>query len=86
MITIRNEPFGNGFILKFSEPGTGWRGWEVRAANSREIKLAVDHYNRVSTCSPENREKHSQFMVRDCPLCRMERLQKFGASTMKRVR
>lgn len=76
MITIRNAPYGNGFMLKFSEPGTGWRGWSVKAANSGEIKLAIDHYNRVSTLSEAMRDKHSRDEVKNCPLCRVSRLKK----------
>lgn len=59
MITITRE--GGGFSVKLSDQGSGMRAWKVKAANTDEVKKAVDHYlDGAHATAP------SQF----CPICR----------------
>jgi hypothetical protein len=57
MVTIEN--YNNGYRLKFSNPGTGTRGFSVKAADLTEVKIALDHYYDKPTHAASN-----------CPLCR----------------
>lgn len=50
---------GNGYKMRFSNPGTGWRGFSVQAGSVEEVQTAVEHYYRGHAAS-----------VPGCPLCR----------------
>lgn len=61
MVTITNH--NNGYKLKFSNPGTGTRGFTAFAVDLTETKIALDHYYGKPLHAKNN-----------CPLCReMER-------------
>lgn len=61
MITITHDGSG-GFQMKFSAPGTGWRGYAVKARTVKEVQVAVEHYLQA----------HGGRRV-NCPLCRRMR-------------
>jgi hypothetical protein len=64
MVTIEN--YNNGYRMKFSNPGTGTRGFSVQVADVIEMKIALDHYYGKSLHARSH-----------CPLCReVERKQK----------
>jgi hypothetical protein len=60
MITIERD--GNGFKMKFSAPGTGWRGFSAHARSVEEIHVAINHYYGIDGHIAGTRD--------DCPLCR----------------
>jgi hypothetical protein len=57
---------GNGFRVKISEPGTGWRGFSVQARDRKEVHECVDHYY-----SHRNARQHcGNQRKKVCPFCR----------------
>ena len=60
---------GGGYDLKFSAPGTGWRGIKVHARNVQEIHEAIDHHLVAAT--EEARQQHTNSQRENCPLCRL---------------
>ncbi len=60
---VQIKPEGNGFQMNFSEPGTGTRGFAVKAENLTEVHSAINHYMG-------GKEGHSHAPQTDCPLCR----------------
>jgi hypothetical protein len=59
MLTI--EPIYNKFKIKFSNPGSGWRGWSISVNSVAEIHTVIDHYHGL---------KHKESK---CPLCRKDK-------------
>ena len=56
----------NGFRVKISEPGTGWRGFSIQASNVKEVHECLDHYYRE-----RNGRQHCDCRRKKvCPLCR----------------
>ena len=58
MVTI--NPEGNGYKMRFSNPGSGMRGFSTTARDLDEVKAALDHY--TGNEKTKGRAK--------CPLCR----------------
>jgi hypothetical protein len=64
MVTIEHN--GNGYRMKFSNPGTGARGFSVKVADVVEMKICLDHYYGNGIHAKNH-----------CPLCReVERKQR----------
>ncbi len=61
MITISRQ--GTGYAVKVSEPGTGWRGYSLQAANLHESINVLRHYY-------EGGGEHTHDADPFCPLCR----------------
>ena len=66
---VKIERHGNGYKVKFSEPGTGWRGFSTIAQDLDEVKVSLDHYVGGSPKSVS----HALDSVESCPLCRDHR-------------
>ena len=66
---VKIERYGNGYKVKFSEPGTGWRGFSTTAQNLNEVNIALDHYMGGTPKAVS----HALDSVEDCPLCRDHR-------------
>ncbi len=60
---------GNGFEMKFSAPGTGWRGFKVHAQSVQEVHEAIDHHFVAAIGAV--REQHTTSERENCPLCRL---------------
>jgi hypothetical protein len=65
MITITPEL--NRFKVKFSDPGSGSRGYHVMADSLDEVHEAINHYHRHGPRAAQ----HSRNSIEHCPLCRM---------------
>ena len=67
MITIRHE--AEGCKMKFSNPGSGMRGFSVHARSVAEVHAALDHYLGVG--GGTRRQGHvNNTLAESCPLCR----------------
>ncbi len=61
MLTISR--WGDGFKVLLSNPGTGQRGFSVKARSLEEVHVAIDHYHMENKlCVHEGNP--------DCPICR----------------
>ena len=61
MIAITQE--GNEYKMKFSWPGTGYRGFSVYAYDIDEIHEAIDHHYLHG-------DHRAGTRIEECPLCR----------------
>jgi len=65
MLTISRH--GNGFKIKVSAPGMGWRSYSVYVADLRDVHNAVSHYYQEGG-TVANHQLHPIPSV--CPFCR----------------
>ena len=66
MLTITSD--GNGYKVKASAPGMGWRGFSVKARDLAEVHLAVTHYYGTGDTGAD--AHHCNSGVDNCPMCR----------------
>lgn len=60
MLSISNGP--RGYTLKFSDRGSGARGWKVEARDIEEVHEAIDHHFAGRS--------HTGSRPTTCPICR----------------
>lgn len=59
MLTIKRD--AQGFEVRATDPGSGWRGYRIKAKTLDELHQTLDHYYRG----------HGNVEHTDCPLCRL---------------